>query len=103
MQQIEDLALMKCVILANRSSSHFLSHAVRKGVRVHDSAGSSRPASCSDNRTIPCREDWGAEPCFVPQSEPQNGLPTYISIPLLTRTVGPQLSTLVSLSLVSQW
>lgn len=91
MQQIEDLALMKCVILANRSSSHFLSHAVRKGVRVPDSAGSSRPASCSDNRTIPCRE------------EPQNGLSTYISIPLSTRTVGPQLSTLVSLSLVLQW
>lgn len=46
---------------------------------------------------------WGAEPCFVPQSEPQTGLPTYISIPLSTRTVGPQLSALVSLSLVSQW
>lgn len=46
---------------------------------------------------------WGAEACFVSQCEPQNGLPTYVSIPLSTGAVEPQLSALVSLSLASQW
>lgn len=57
--QIEDLALMKCVILANRSSFHFPSQAVRKRGGLHNSAVSPASAFYGDDRTLPCREDSG--------------------------------------------